>query len=210
MFRPNHKLSREMSEIDKKILLLLEADDERVLKLIYELYFKRLVAFSIEFVKDREIAKEISSDAIFRLWQKRNQLLENSCIISYLLTIVRNLSLNYLRQLKQETNTISFSSVYDIELHLNYEVLADSSWDILLTHELETIVNDVINALPIRCKEVFLLSRNESLSNSKIAETLNISVKTVEGHITYALKLIREKLLHYIILIFSIINYFQK
>jgi RNA polymerase sigma-70 factor (ECF subfamily) len=199
-----------MAEIDKRILRLLEADDERVLKLIYELYFKRLVGFSIEFVRDREIAKEISSDAIFRVWQKRHRLLENSCIISYLLTIVRNLSLNYLRQLKQETNTISFSSVYDTELHLNYEVLADPSWDVLLTRELETIANDVINALPIRCKEVFLLSRNENLSNSEIAEKLNISVKTVEGHITYALRFIREKLLHYIILIFSMINYFQK
>ena len=199
-----------MAEIDKRILRLIETDDERVLKLIYELYFNRLVGFSIEFVRDREIAKEISSDAIFRFWQKRHRLLKNSCIISYLLTIVRNLSLNYLRQLKQETNTISFSSVYDTELHLNYEVLADPSWDVLLARELETIANDVINALPIRCKEVFLLSRNENLSNSEIAEKLNISVKTVEGHITYALKFIREKLLHYIILIFSMINYFQK
>jgi RNA polymerase sigma-70 factor (ECF subfamily) len=199
-----------MAKIDKKILLFLEADDERALKLIYELYFRRLVGFSIEFVKDREIAKEISNDAIFRFWQNRHRLLENSCIISYLLTIVRNLSLNYLRQLKQETITISFSSIYDTELHLNYEVLADPSWDVLLTRELETITNEAINALPVRCKEVFSLSRNENLYNSEIAEKLNISVKTVEGHITYALKFIRGKLLHYIILIFSIISYFQK
>jgi RNA polymerase sigma-70 factor (ECF subfamily) len=196
-----------MTENDKKILLLLKADDEKALRLIYELYFKRLVGFSVEFVKDREIAREISNDAIFRFWQKRQGLLENSCIISYLLTIVRNLSLNYLRQLKQEPSTISFSSDYDAELHLNYEVLADPSWDVLLVHELETITNDAINSLPARCKEVFLLSRNENLSNPEISEKLNISVKTVEGHITYALKFIREKLLHYIVLIFSMINY---
>ncbi len=193
-----------MLETEKNILQLLRDNDEQALKLIYKLYFNRILGFSIEFVKDREIAREISNDAIFRFWQNRHRLKIDTCIISYLLTIVRNLSLNYLRQLKQEPNTISFDSIYDTELHLNYKVLADSSWDLLLARELETVTTEAINALPLRCREVFLLSRDENLSNLEISLKLNISVKTVEGHITDGLKFIRKKLIDYIVLIFSI------
>lgn len=197
-----------MGEIDKKILLLLMADDEKALKLIYDLYLNRIVGFSYEFVKSREIAKEISNDAIFRFWQKRHGLLENTCIISYLLKVVRNLSLNYLRQLKHENNTISFASIDEIELNLNYKVLADPGWDVLLSSELETIFNETLTQLPLRCREVFLLSRNENLTNLEVSLKLNIAIKTVEGHITEALKFIRKKFVSYVIIIFSVISYF--
>ena len=62
----------------------------------------------------------------------------------------------------------------------------------LETEELYRLIHEAILALPEKCRRVFVLSRQESLTNQEIAQKLDISVKTVEGQITTALKKIRK------------------
>ena len=100
---------------------------------------------------------------------------------AYLFQAARNRCLNVLRLKKR---TISLEE-------MNNEI-ADVEVMSLENNELFHLVQEAIMALPEKCKEVFELSRNDNLSNKEIAEKLNISVKTVEGHITKALKRIKD------------------
>lgn len=186
-----------MPENDKRILELLKRDDERALDEIFHLYFNRLYHFSVEFVKNKEEAREIVQDAMMRFWQRRNYLKDDTGILSYLLIIVRNLSLNYLRQYKKHGKFIISGKDVENELSFNYEVLADPVWNELLAKETTLIIERAISSLTEKCRKVFELSRFEEMSNIEISQQLNISVKTVEGHITEALKSIRIHLSKY-------------
>ncbi len=60
--------------------------------------------------------------------------------------------------------------------------------------ELMTVVNKEIDKLPSKCRQIFLLNKKEGLTHIEISEYLNVSTKTVEGHMTRAFKILGEKL----------------
>lgn len=196
-----------MQETDLSIIKLLKENDETGLRKVFQLYFKSLHYFATQFVTDNEVAREIVHDAIFRFWQHRNNLKDNTHIKAYLLKIVRNLSLNYLSSIKREMVSLSLTSPKD-ELELNYNLLAHHDWDNLLVRELEERLTHIISHLPEKCRLVFELSRYKNLSNQQIADKLNLSVKTVEGHITDAIKTIRIKLADYLNILIILVEVF--
>ena len=103
-------------------------------------------------------------------------------------TIVRNNCLNRLKQNKV-VETYSLNALKETKGESLYIIdFWDSSDKTLLYHELENILNAVIDSLSERCRQVFLMSRQNKMTNSEIANKLGISVKTVEKHITRALK----------------------
>jgi RNA polymerase sigma-70 factor (ECF subfamily) len=72
--------------------------------------------------------------------------------------------------------------------------------------ELEKSVDRELEELPRRCKEIFTLSRREQLSNDEIASRLDISKRTVENQLTYALRHLRLSMRHFLVLILYAIN----
>lgn len=149
--------------------------------------FKQLCIFSIKYVKDMETARGIVQDCFIYIWEKREKMDENKNLKSYLTTMIYNRSLNYLRDNKKfDKNILGFEALLDEKSEA-----ADTS---ILTKELTTQIHSSIAELPEKCKEVFLLSREENLKYKEIAEHLNISVKTVENQMSKALKHLRERL----------------
>jgi len=67
-------------------------------------------------------------------------------------------------------------------------------------------VSELINQMPARQKEVFLLSRNRQMKNQEIADRLGISFKAVEKHITAALKYLKDHLPSDYLLILTLIS----
>lgn len=186
---------------DLNIILALKENNEQVLKEVFHLHFNRLQAFAVEFVIDKEAATEIVHDAILKFWQHRHNLRDDTNVKAYLYKIVRNLCLNYIKRIQQR-NPLTLSGDDQLfDLTLNYEVLSDPDWDKLLVNELEEILQKTISSLPDKCRNIFELSRFGQFSNQEIADKLNISVKTVEGNITEALKIIRHKLSKYLTVI---------
>ena len=94
----------------------------------------------------------------------------------------RNRSLNYLRD-RKETRPLD-ENLQDSLMSTDYPSLE--------MDELNHLIEEAIAALPARCKEVFIKSRQENMSNKEIATSMDISLKTVEAQITKALKLIRD------------------
>ena len=96
----------------------------------------------------------------------------------------------------------------DTQLHLiesDYLSSSDNPFSSLLEAELEDKMQDVINTLPEKCRDIFLMSRYEDLKNREIAEKLQISVKMVEKQMSKALRILREELAEYMVLFIALL-----
>jgi RNA polymerase sigma-70 factor (ECF subfamily) len=151
-------------------------------------------------VPDHDASKEIVHTVFVNIWEKREEFDFDKPAKSYLFTAVYNRCMNYIRDQKK------------FIAHDEPTILSESSEntinnDHLEAAELESRIWKVINSLPEKCREVFILNRFEGKKYAEIAEDLNISVKTVESQMSKALKTLRDNLSEYIhLIIFFIIN----
>ena len=172
--------------------------DKKEIEELFKSYFGPLCSFAQKYVKDHDSAKEIVHDVFINLWEKRDELHMKSSLKSYLFKSVHNRCLNYLRdQKKFDQNELSEENISA------YGSVAYT--DHLEEAELQQKINQALDFLPEKCREIFILSRFEELKYKEIAGRLNVSVKTVETQMSKALKILREKLTEYLKLIIFII-----
>ena len=162
--------------------------DQDGFEILFKNNFKDLCRFANRYIKDTETAREIVQDAFVSLWEKRESIDINLNLRSYLMTSVKNKSLNYIRDNKK------FIGLPEIE---NYDIESES-FDHLESEELNEKIEAAISELPEKCRKIFTLSRYENLKYQEIAEKLQISVKTVEAQVSKALQHMRSKLSEYI------------
>jgi RNA polymerase sigma-70 factor, ECF subfamily len=155
---------------------------------LFKAYFKALVNFANKFLNDPDASKEIVHDVFVNLWEKRHRIDPEKSIKSYLYTSVNNRSLNYIRDHKKFVNN-------DMLL-LNEHTVEQN--DQFAEAEIQRIINYSLESLPPKTRKVFEMSRNEGLKYREIAEGLNISEKTVETHMSKALKVLRKNLKAYL------------
>ncbi len=140
----------------------------------------------MQYVKSREDADEIVNDTFMVVWDKQDELALDASIKSFLYTVVRNKSLNLLKKRKIEVT----------ELDENFEIVSNHTSPIeeLQARETEAAVFALIDKLPPKCRQIFVMSRKEFLSNKEIAGIMDINEKTVENQISIAIKFIRAGL----------------
>lgn len=187
-----------MPESDLQLYKKLKNSDEIAFKVIYNKYFSRLYYFIFEFVPLHDIAQDIVQDTFFTLWTKRSELKDNSNLGAYLFTVAKNNCLSKLRNERYKRKLFSNSSIDNIELELNMDVLGTLDSSDYTYNEVERIIKKTLEELPPRCKQVFTLSRFHEYKNKEIAEELNISVKVVEKQITKSLKIFKIALKDYL------------
>ncbi|MFH0895262.1 MAG: RNA polymerase sigma-70 factor [Bacteroidota bacterium] len=152
--------------------------------------FKGLCYFALKYVKDMDTAREIVQEAFLNMWEKRDGMDPNRSVNSYITTSVHNRCLNYLRDNKKFNRNL-----LDLEGLL---LISDKSpADRMVENELAEKIQAALNELPEKCREVFLLSRNENLKYQEIADRLGISIKTVETQMSKALAHMRVQLADY-------------
>ncbi|MGQ1787394.1 RNA polymerase sigma-70 factor [Saccharicrinis sp. GN24d3] len=189
---------------NRRLVIQLKAESKKAFKEIYEEYYEMLLSISIQYVSDREEAKEAVQNAFIKLWENRTTILDNTNLKNFLYTIVKNNSLNYLK--KQEFILRSREDLKWMEMHYQYESMSRLGFDSVEFSELKNIIEEAVGHLPGNCRTVFKMSRFEYLMNKEIAQKLQITEKTVEAHLTKALKLLKSDLRPYLSLIFSISN----
>ena len=184
------------NEIIVKRLLEGRAD---ALNSAYNLYFRKMHIFAKSYIKDGLVAEDIVQDAFLTLWEKRESIKPDTQIGAFLLTIVRNKALNFIKhqqtRLAVEQN-LQTSLLKDLALSTTTLEACDP--DYIFSNEVEAIIKASIDQLPEQSRRVMLLSRFENKSNSEIAEILGITVKGVEFHITKSLKVLRTNLKDYL------------
>lgn len=187
--------------LKEELISDLRNGDEKAFTTFFGEYFKQICQFAITYVNDEAVAKNIVQDAFVKLWENKANINEGSSIFSFLLTITKYDCLNYLKHLQVENKFRKRTEENQKRLELNYSALQRLEIDNIDYEKMMEIVEKTINSLPPQCQQVFRLSRFENLSNKEIADKLNISVKAVEANITRALKIFREKLKDYIVIL---------
>mgnify|MGYP006285415453 CR=1 FL=1 len=164
--------------------------DKTAFEALFRKFFPALMAFSLKYLPDEDDAREVVHNVFINLWDKRASLDTSQSLKSYLFTAVHNRSLNVLRDRRK----FSDEDMPEISSGENVHAQMESM-------ELEEHINAVIAGLPEKCREIFELNRFDGLKYGEIAEKLGISVKTVENQMSKALRILREKLAHYLSLI---------
>ena len=168
---------------------------------LYRQYYIFLCLVAEHIVRNHSDAEEIVSDVFVRLWNIREKIDITTSIKGYLIKAVHNTSLNYLerfRVIHKFTDSLNNS---------DYEFLAwDSDYPLgqLYEKEIMNILEQGISELPDGCRKIFILSRNEDMKYSDIADKLGISVNTVKTQMKIALARLRENLKDYLIILFII------
>ncbi len=148
---------------------------------LHEVFFSPLHRLIYSLVHNREVAEELASDVFVQLWRGRHRLssVENPEV--YLFVSAKNRALTYLRSEKSMALEIGSLSDFDLVLERNPE-------DILISSEMIARINLAIAELPVRCKLIFMLVKENGLKYREVAEILDISVKTVEAQMNIAFK----------------------
>lgn len=177
-----------MIEFSNESILIneIKRGNTRAFEYLFKNYYSRLRGYAIRFVDD-ETACDIIQECFLRLWEKR-EVLSAGSIISLLFAMVRNGCLNYLKHVSiVEKHQIEYLANINGEERLYH---ADFSMDVehkLLYKELVEQINVVLDSLPVRCREVFVMSRFKGMKNREIAEKLQVSTTSVEKQISKAL-----------------------
>ncbi len=183
---------------DFELLKKIKNNDEIAFKVIFNEYYSRLYYFILEFISFDDIAENIVQDTFFTLWNKRNELKDDSNLNAYLFTVAKNNCLYRLRDQRYRQKLFTTNTLDQNELEMNIEVLNTLDSSAYTFEEIERIIERTLEELPPQCKRVFILSRFEERKNREIAEELNISVKVVEKHISKGLKIFKESLKDYL------------
>ncbi len=163
-------------------------DSQVAFRSLFIHFYPKLLLFISYYVKSRQEAEEIVSDTFLSVWECRAKLPTVRNFKSYLYTIARNLSISHTRK---ETNRQGSIDISEIE----YTVAASSNPETsLIESELMYDLDAAVDSLPDKCRQAFRLVREHGLKYREAAEILGISEKTLEAHVTLAVKRIRQKL----------------
>lgn len=186
-----------MKDLSVEIITLLNKKNEAAFEVVFNIFYPRLVAFAKQYVSEDD-AFNLVQDAFVSLLDKDLSFLNENQLQSYLYTSVKNNCLMFLRH-EQVKKKYSERKIADqIQIELNIQTLDRLNTSLIAFSEIEQIINLTLNELSPKCREVFVLSRFETKKNTEIAELLEISEKTVEAHITKALKAFRISLKDYV------------
>ena len=170
---------------------------------IYKLYYPKMFAFAKNYIQANEDAENVVQDVFVVLWEKKDELELSCTLTTYLFTLVKNRCLNYLRHKLIEEE---FNTQMKEELGFKLYALESLEYSYPSEKELQSVLQRALDALPERCREVFIKSRIEGLKYKEISEELGISVNTVENHIVTALKKLRVALKDYLPLLLFLVN----
>ena len=186
-----------MKPIDENNIFIKISDDNReAFKSLFDTYYASLCHYASHYLNDDSLSEEVVQELFVKIWEKRKSLTIDTSVKNYLFRAVRNGCLNQIQHDKV------------IQLHgrkLKEALMSeDPAADYLITPEMILQLEEGIESLPEKRREIFRLSREEGLKYREIAEKLQISVKTVEAQMGLALKTLRQKIGSVLLLMFYI------
>lgn len=168
-----------------------EADTTKGYELLFKRYYHPLCSHAVRFVYSKEVAEDLVMEVFSQFWQKQLHQTVTTSYRAYLFTTVRHASFAYLR------TELNVESSADYSTDVNADTPPITPQQILQYNELYIKIEEILRSASPQSQKVFVMSRFEGKKNAAIAEELHLSTKTVEGHITKVLSLLRQSLRNY-------------
>lgn len=162
----------------------MEQGSRSAFDVLYIHYYPRLKSFFYSLLKNEEIAKDLSQDIFMKIWINKGSISNVSNFSGYLFTCAKNALYNHYQH-----NLVKEKYVSTLQNLPNY---ADFLEDNIFATELNELIRYTISQMPQKRREIFMMSRENGMTNQEIAEKLNISKRTIENQITMALAMLRK------------------
>ncbi|HHS95447.1 MAG TPA: RNA polymerase sigma-70 factor [Phaeodactylibacter sp.] len=174
---------------DEQLWKEVSTANQSAYRQLFDRYYPYLLVTVTNISGDRNLAKDIAQDVFFELWKKRETLEIHSAFKAYLRRAAVNKTINAMKSRARISS--------DEEVPERSQAF-DTPQNTLENKDLQSIINQAIESLPVRCRMVFTLCRIEGMSHKEIADQMDISTKTVEHQMTKALKILKSALAPYI------------
>ncbi|GGA97440.1 MULTISPECIES: RNA polymerase sigma factor [Mucilaginibacter] len=177
---------------DEDLFAAVKRNDKKAFTLLYDRYWELVYKKAFSYLHDTDTCMGIVNDIFVNIWEKRDAL-KIITFKNYLTSSARYRVYNAIKA----SNTSPVKYVADYEKLDDLSVVYNRAETSFEVNELSTDLDKLLDKLPPRCKEIFLLSRVNQLSNTEIAERLSISKRAVENQISLAVKHLKPHFKHY-------------
>lgn len=181
----------------------LRVGNKAVFEVVYKNHFDALYRYAYSILRDEYQSEEMVQNVFLKIWEKKDELAIQTSLKAYLFRSVYNACLNWIQhqKVKQQYETHT--------THVMNNVKPENPIQVSQYKSLQEALHKAMDELPEQCRTVFQMSRFGELKYREIASELNISEKTVENHMSKALKLLRLKLADFIITILVLFLHFK-
>ena len=186
----------DLGEAD--LLKKLKDGDQEAFNFLFRQYYAPLCRFACRYLGRADLSEDIVSDTFYNIWRIRETLNITLSIKSYLFQAVCKNSLNYLRKVKREEMLEDYLHLYSMGHNNKDSIDGTEPSELLFVSELGKKIRNSVEKLPQQQKTAFILKKYEDKKNREIADMMNISVKTVEMHLTRAMFTLRTDLRNYL------------
>ncbi|MCW1734359.1 RNA polymerase sigma factor [Anaerorudis cellulosivorans] len=188
-------------DINENEILLIRAfknGDQKAFEKLFERYHKKLYAYLMRLLDSKEDAEEIVQESFIKIWEKREEFIEGYSFDAFLFKIAKNTFLNFTREKVNRR-------VFEDHFQLINEVESGKTDDYVIFKETREIIRLIIEGMPPRRREVFMMRKVEGLSRKEISEKLGISVITVDSQLLKANTYLKDELKKYGLLLICLL-----
>lgn len=184
------------TDYEKILTEKISVGEESAFRALFNIYYPKVLAFIACMVKEQSEAEDIAQDIFVKIWERREMLPGHvTSLTGYIYRMSRNAALNSLRR------SANLQYVPEVEQHAGSPSGAEIEEE-YYAKEKELFIRLVVSRMPKQRRLIFEMSRYHGLDNQSIADILHISKKTVENHLSLALKELREALAIFAVLFF--------
>lgn len=177
-------MNNPSNDKERELFIGIANGDEAAFRELFEAYRLRLYHFVLQFTHSRADAEEIVQDTFIRLWTGSDKLTEINRPASYIYTICRNLTYNFLLKASRDDKLLK-------QVWANMKVEDNPTEAILQAKESQVLINEALSQLSEQKQQVFRMSREEGMNHEEIAQELGLSRSRVKNIIVEVLKHIK-------------------
>ncbi|MDR2285828.1 MAG: RNA polymerase sigma factor [Sphingobacterium sp.] len=170
---------------EKELLRQLKAGSKAAFSELYSIYSRPLISNLLKILKNDNLAEEILQETFIALWEHRHSIDSERSALGYLIRISAN-----------KTKDLFKRAVHDRKMRAYFYPVIESGYEPieagLYKKENEDLLNQLIDRLPAKQKEVYRLCKIEGLSYNEVSQLLGISEATVNSHILRANKALKK------------------
>ena len=178
-------IKHQVSGIEKRLFRLVSKGNKKAYSAIYDHFEPRLFTFVLRMSRSKVTAEEIIQELFIKIWTNRAKLAKIDNPGAYVYAMAANATFNYLKKEAREAAMVE-------QLKRDTATCHNATEEVINFYESRTLIMQAVEQMPIQRRTVYLMSREQGLTNQEIAKEINISPYTVRNHLTGALRSLRK------------------